>query len=335
MIAAALLLAAAQPAPAAPCTERNAVRTTIARIGDALDGWIGRCVSLEGPMSSVALYSGVPGLYLQHRYRLDGNRDPVLLRRHRIGLYDPKGAIRSTRRSGPPGIPHIRVTGVIDSCDRMYARAKAEAGPNTVIMMGGYCHYHGGATIMAAQYEVHPTKRYVRLTGERMRAVYGDLVPMPEDWPHAGRVQEIADAFVQAGAVNDPTALIELHDLDTNNDHHARLLAALRPDRRWFVRAASEPAAVKLFISRLDFERRKAGRPVPDAGGTICIARGSPGSVAWPIAFNDASAGGDRPYTCTRTQDAGTRPGGVLLDAFVQDQGWLAEPGATAYRDAP
>lgn len=332
MIAWAAALAAA--AAAAPSTMSTAVRTSIARIGEDINRWVGRCVTLEGPMTSTALFSDIPGLYRANRYDREGNPDPVAVRRNRIGLYDDKRALRAMASRDPPGLPHLAITGVIDSCERMYQRAVAQAGSNAVIMMSGYCHYFGGATIRATSFAVHPTRRYARLTGEHLRNTLGDLTELPDKWSTAPALRDMARKILVAGASGDAAQIAAWHDgkPDTTNEHDLAALALFAANRPWFEQALRRPDAVSILVSRSAARRVAAGLEKADRFATICIARGDPSRTAWPLSSADADNAPERPYVYTRTDVQDWRKGGWGLDTRQSRGGWLAEPVRTAFR---
>src|SRR5688500_17459079 len=107
MIATLAALALAAPAAGTPCTPGNSIRTTVTDIGENLDDYLGLCVTVSGPASSIALFSGVEGIYRAHRLAADGNPEPGEARRHRLGVYSEDNEIRRMR---PANLPWLTVT---------------------------------------------------------------------------------------------------------------------------------------------------------------------------------------------------------------------------------
>src|SRR6218665_3609320 len=136
----AAFLAAAQPAPESrPCTQREAVRATVAEIGRDPQRFLDRCVTVTGPYAGVSMFSGREGMYLLDRYGADGNPVPGS-QVHRIGIDS------QDMRSLQLRFPQVTtVTGRVDLCRRRYDRIAAAGG---IPFLGGYCHYYEGPTIV-------------------------------------------------------------------------------------------------------------------------------------------------------------------------------------------
>lgn len=317
MIAAlAGLLLAAVPQPAVPCSERTATRATITQIGTNLPEWVGRCVTLEGPLSATTLYDSVQGLYLSNRIAADGHYKKEARRRHQIGLYVREDTLRSLLLDGR-GLPHLRVTGTVDSCERIYDRAMAKAGKLKLVFIGGYCHYTDGAVIHAVDWKLDTDRRYARLTTPEARREFGDLVEAPADWPGLPEVRRQADAFRRAIVARDRDALAALHDISPTPDTWPlmEMLSRLTDPVPPFAIDA-EPA---IFIRRYD-----VSRPFDRPYATICFRRAVGTEDIWPISANDADNAASRPYFCTHT--VWGRDGGVKLDTPISRGRWLAEP---------
>jgi hypothetical protein len=324
LLTAALALAA--PTSAGPCTARTAVRTTVTEIGENPGDYLDRCVTVSGPASSIALFSGVEGIYRSQRLASDGNPDPREARRHRLGLYSEDNEIR---RMKPANLPWLTVTGTVDSCERKQKRAEAAAGRDSIIMMSGYCHYYGGAVIDAVGFSLDRAKTPRRLTGERARRRVGDLVSAPADWPHLAAMRRLGEEFRAALRSGDKEALARLHDLDSKPEgQNAPFLddlvaGAVSP----FAEIRRDPTLpMAIFVRRSDLDRARAGRPPEEPFGTICFGRSGDRPVAWPIAANDADNDPARPYACTSIawRDWASRK--IGLDTRVSRGGWLAEP---------
>ena len=331
---AALLLAATQPAPAAaPCTAETAHRTTVQKIGEHRERWTGRCVTVAGVMTSVAMYDSVEGLYEAHRLRQDGNQDPAALRRHRIGLYSPNNEIRGFRANAD-GLPTIRVTGTVDTCEQMAAAARA-ASPNAIVMMSGYCHYYGGAVVRAAVFDIDASRPHLRLIGEAARRRVGNLVFAPVSWPQLAELRNIGERFRAAIPAGDRAGLMQLHAFgDASNEHEQRLLGAMLDDpASVFAQLRTDrDRPMAIFVDRHEAERLRAGILPEQPFGTICFCRTSDCTGRWPISSSDADNAPRRPYACTRTGYVDWAARRIGPDTPLSRGGWLGEPPETAFR---
>lgn len=318
-----------------PCTAATATKTTVEAIGADANGMTGHCVTVSGPVSSIAMFSGVPGIYQTARQGLNGNPDRTVTRRHRIGLYSKGNAIRGLKPTGASGLPHLTVTGIVDTCEAKSERIEAAAGPYDVVMMGGYCHYHGGAVIDAVHFTVDPVRRYARLTGERARKLHGNVVEAPADWPHLAKLRTLGNQFRSALRLGDRNRLATLHDFKDSLDEHENngMQLLMNWTNSPFAEVRNDAALpMAIFVDRLDVERRATGTAPPFLDGTICFCRTHNCAGSWPIARNDADNHTDRPYACTRIEDQDWPGGKPFLTTPVGSGVWLAEPRRTAFR---
>ena len=157
----AALLAAATPEA---CTLRNAQPATVREIAAAPDKWFDRCVRLEGFTMGRIFYQDAAGTY---RYRASDEEDRP--NDGWIGLYVRQG--RANRRRAL----RASVAGIVSSCARDYAKAKARAGPDELVMPIGYCHYDGGLVLGEAVLRHGAKVSLRRLTGSKARLAVGDL----------------------------------------------------------------------------------------------------------------------------------------------------------------
>ena len=169
-----LFLAAVLVAPpAAPCTAATSIHSTVAEIGSNLDRFMGKCVTVAGPFSGLAMFGGVEDMYLTSRFAPDGNYDRAAEKKGRLGLDSPKSDLRGLKFDR---IRRIQVTGTVDSCERRGANARAEmerqnsrrnpAGDITIIMLTGYCHYYPGAVVTAVSWSFDPSTHYESWSGK-------------------------------------------------------------------------------------------------------------------------------------------------------------------------
>lgn len=163
MIWLALLLVPPGAAEVPQCSPSTAERATVGEIKRRPDRFLGRCVTVSGPVDPISIYASDAARARSHRLlRLRGTPtepDP----RHRLGLY--RGDDRSEGR-GLDG--HWKITGIVDDCELMYERAQEKAARErvagtqedgeamVVIMMTGYCHYLSGPVIHSVAAEKLP-----------------------------------------------------------------------------------------------------------------------------------------------------------------------------------
>lgn len=329
-----VLLAAAAPAgpaamPTQPCTAREAVRANVVEITSRPDRYYGRCVTVTGPYAGITMYSGHEGIYRVNRYGPDGN-PTAADRGHRIGI--DRQQLRNL------GLRHpllTTVTGRVDICERRRARFEQQArdrGQPAIFMLGGYCHYHGGPTIVVHAFQI-TERSFERLSGEPGRRDLGNLAPMPADWPHRAAVEALTVDFLAALRAGDRPALAALHNIrpDSSNGHdRSRLYALLESTESPFAafrRAA--PAQTAWFVSA------SAGNPLAaDAyvSGRVCFCRTADCTGRWPISASDADADPERPYVCVSIEPRDWTPRRAGFSTPTPGSGWLQEPAATAYR---
>lgn len=332
MILASLLALAAVRAPAPPpaCTPASSIRTSVTAIARNPGRFMGRCVTVSGPSSATALFSGVDGIYLgQWPSVFDG----TVGARHRIGLYSESNRLRAARLS-TGGPAHLTVTGRVDSCELMQNRLRAasrQRGDAIIIpMMGGYCHWFGGPVIQLASYTHDPAVRYERLTGEAARTRVGDLVAATARTPGLAALQAFAREFADAIRRGDRAALAALHDFGTDlrGDDDRRVLAYLleMPDSPFAEMRRGADPGVAIFVRRNASIERDV-----EVSGVLCFCRAGHCGDNWPISIIDAANGPDKPYACTIVEPRNWEPRRGGLHTYV-NAAWLLEPARTASR---
>lgn len=321
-----ILAALSQPAPAAPppCTAREAIRTTVVEIGRRPERFLDRCVTVTGAYSGIRMYSGRDGLYLAHRFGRDGNVARADLA-HRIGIDNQE--MRELRMRFPQ---RTTVTGRVDSCERRVARIRAAGG---IPFLGGYCHYEGGPTIVVSAYDISEG-RYERMTADAARRSYGNLAPMPADWPARAQIEAVAAEFLQALRTGDEPKLAALHETNGETNEHGRALLfelLQNPESVFAQLRRAAPAQTAIFVSAAE-DGTLLGRELRAA--TICFCRTADCSDRWPIAFNDANNDPSRPFACINAEPRDDGPRRVVLNTPIGG-GWLTESAASAYQAGP
>lgn len=321
-----LFAAAATPAPA--CTAVTARRATVQLIGEHLERYQGKCVRVGGLFASIALYGSVADLYV------DSISDPAALRRGRIGLYSADGKLRGLKPISD-GIPHVEITGIVDSCGSMREQAvsdaRANGDANPIIMMGGYCHYYTGTVIRSASYRFDPPRRYDRLTGEASRKRFGDLVAMPQSWRHRVVLErDMADWRAMIDR-RDRAALRTAHDYSGAEREHERQALDRLLDPSLVSVTGKRPRQSQIFIRKIDVDRVATGREIgAHPYAMLCLCRTAACVARWPIAGRDADNHPSRPYVCTRTNWRSGQGGRRLLETWSGSDGGLGEPRRTA-----
>lgn len=294
------------------CTPALARHVTVEELAGRPKRYGGQCVSVTGPTWTVRMYSGVEGIYLSTRPAADG-AVPAANLSHRIGLYfgekldreEPEVRDRLNER-----FTALSVTGVADSCSAMAGRLPP-AGRRTVDsdgevtftmhMLGGYCHYDGGAVVWVARRTIASRRPYLRLRGGAARRRYGDLVPAPRGWRHAAETRRFAEKLRKAIAIGDRSGVSRLFGGASPDDLNLILTESNSPFDR-LRRPGDTPFAV--FVGAGDPERiRPEDRISRDA--VICFCRTADCSELWPISMIDAYPDRDHPYACVNRQEDG------------------------------
>lgn len=331
----ASLAAAAPAAPAAwpsqPCTDREAQRATVVEITRRPEYYFRRCVTVTGPYAGITMFRGREGLYRAHRYGPGGNTSAAD-RGHQIGI--DRQQLRDL------GLRHplrTTVTGRVDICERRHARLEQQArdrGQLPLIMLAGYCHYHGGPTIVVDAFQITEGS-YERLTGESARRGYGNLAPMPADWPQRAAIESLTADFLAALRAGDRNALAGLHDFrpnTTQEDDRSLLRWLLEIPQSPFASLRREaPSQTAYFVGA------SGGAPIACDGhvaARVCFCRTADCTGRWPISSGDADADPERPYVCTAIEPRDWTPRGAGFNTPLPRPGWLPEPAVTAFRVA-
>jgi hypothetical protein len=326
---ATLLLSALQPSgPAEACTPQRAERTSVAAVARSPGRYIGRCVTVSGPTTGTTMFTGVEGLYLAHRGP-GGHASGPPASLHRVGLYSRNGEIRS-RFSRSPAV--LTVTGTVDSCARMQARAEAESTSRPpLVMLGGFCHSVEGPVIHVVSYRANPSVRLERLAGERARRRFGTYRRPPPAWPHLPALRAFADEFLAGLRSGDRAALSALHADSPGEPIDTALVASLLDDRSVWAEIRRSPSPQTAIFVPTAPQSYAFAPPDPYPQGLICFCRTADCAQTWPIAWGDADNDPSRPYACTFVAPADWLARGARLNMTMRRQG-LDEPARTAFR---
>jgi hypothetical protein len=321
-----LLLAAAQPGAAESCTWENAVRADVRAMAVAPQPWIGRCVRLEGLVTSNVYFADVAGAYAASATNERDRANDGWL-----GLYLPRNRDYSRRPV------RAELIGTIDTCEASHARRSAQAGPDGLVMMFGYCHYRGGLILRGSGFRPGSPARFVRQMGDANRRAFGDLETEAEAGPAPREVRELGERFLRGLRTRDAAALLDFVGLWSEYEHperprwRARFGAWLTGDRGSplaALRDGPERPQTAFFREMIHRDEREDGET---GDWHICYCKTADCSATWPISADDATAEPVRPYVCLRAFDEDHGNSAPDRLAVVR-RGRLREPPETAFR---
>ena len=289
MLLATLLAIASASAPAS-CTLNRAVPASVREVARDPERWLDRCIRLEGYVRWNRYYADVAGAYSAHATDAADRMNDGWL-----GLYLP-GQLTADLRRGT-------VWGVLQDCHRNYERAAAEAGPNTLVMMLGYCHYTSGLNLQRGGFRPSGAAAFERQTGAVARALFGDLIEATAEHGPPPEMVELADRFLDALRRGEEAALAELvgpwsevlEDEASEDAFNAFIrgegpspIADLRgtqqPQRRYFREKTPSSDAEFGYAERWH----------------VCFCRLGDCTGRWPISAWDSATLAHRPYVCLR-----------------------------------
>jgi len=318
LLAAALALSSP---PAEPrCTLSIAVPASVREMGRHPEQWLGRCVRVEGYVSWNKFYVDVAGAYAEAASNRNDRANDGWL-----GLY-----YRGSRRLNRD-LRRGTVYGVLHDCGRDYDAAAATAGPDTLVMPVGYCHYQGGLVLLSAGFRVAGSARFERQMGEAARSRFGDLAPPSPDNPVPGEVVRLADRFLTLVKASDGPGLQSLVHLWSEADPETE--AARRAFTDWLRGEGDSPLRVLRSgaAPQRAYFQQAVWREAAADGGTgdwhICFCRTADCAGRWPISAFDATSAPALPYICVRAyrHDHGRgEPDRLGIDRASQG---FAEPG--------
>lgn len=305
----ALLVALVHPAMSADCIQRDAIRVTVPQVARHPDDYMDKCVLIDGVMYGHSLFETVAGVYVRSPDPLDDTKSGL-----RLGVDGARQRVRA-------GYRHVTLLGRIQDCEAIRQMVHAAEGPDEVVMVAGFCHTAYGPYVDIEDLRYHEGAPFLRQTASDAPPDYGDIEPVPADWPHRAKIEALAEKFLAALRTTDRATLTDIHFEDVGpewNEDKARLLHFLLDDPRSpfpaVRRSGSTPQTMILSYRELvhpgpDDDLREAEA---DYSAFVCFCRERECSGRWPIASFDADNTPDRPYACT-----------------------LIEPGSSNGKDAP
>ncbi|HUQ11328.1 MAG TPA: hypothetical protein VM146_13525 [Steroidobacteraceae bacterium] len=248
-------------------------------------------------MEGDSLFESVDGVYLKPRDSMNPSSNGL-----RLGLDN----IAKHRRFG---YRHVTIVGRVQDCESIRAMAHASDGENEVSYITGYCHSANGAYLWVNGLRFHGGPPFFRQMGSYERADYGDLAPVPADWPHRERVEALAAEFLTALRAGDSATLGRIHFGSVGlkrEDAEAQTLRFLLKDRHSpfaSLRLGATPPqmAILTWRSELDHDaERQANRRKDDYDAFVCFCRTGDCAGRWPIDEIDTDNLPSRPYACTQ-----------------------------------
>lgn len=210
-----------------------------------------------------------------------------------MGLADDEPDRQPERRGFYPA----RAIGVVDTCERRLARARAgavaEGGTPGLVIGAGYCHWFSGPLIVVSDL-VATGPNLQRMMGERFRNELGDLLPVPSEWRDRVTLDQVVRQFVAVLRARSRHGLARLLGTRPEHDLVTRTLTRFGPVVE-HAQGASQ-AQTSLWVSRYDSER---GTFAPHGyEAWACFCREGRCDNRWPLAIIDADAAAERPYAC-------------------------------------
>lgn len=291
MLLAALLAAASATAPA--CDSAHSIPADVRIMARAPRRWLGRCVRLDGFVGGRYFFADAGGAYAELADDHEDHRNDGW-----VGLYFEPTVGRQPLQRGT-------VVGRVQDCGHDYAAEAARAGPNTIVMSIGYCHYQSGLILTSAAFRSSGPAQFGRLMAPADRARFGNLEAERGNLRAPVEVVALADRFLAGVLAGDGAGLAtfvgywsELNpDTPAGRSEQQAYLAGepgspLRP-----IRLATRPPQRTYFRERRSRDQESWGwRPV----WHICFCRTGDCTGRWPIHSVDATAGPNRPYACVR-----------------------------------
>jgi hypothetical protein len=307
--------ASAQESRATLCTARSAQLMTIAQIAADPEGNMGRCVAVEGLAVGQQLQA-----HNEARYRRPTRYNDLSSTGAIIGLYGNRLTQDRPQRA--------LVIGVIDSCAAQLAAAERASTPESIIMIGGYCHTWGGLTIYAVTITALGDADQVRIPRGRADGALGDLAPMAAGPAREQLMMAATGLFAALGTVDVARALLRPSQGLLRGDEE---VYAIMDRLANGAGTRSGSGVTEVFGWRMPLwagaeERANYARQAEQLTEGIACHSSQPDAVAlWPISVSDAFLGGHRPYACARISiDASGQaqfdfPGDVDEDYYIRE----------------
>ena len=321
IFAVSLWIVLAVPALGDDCSRGEAVRATVEQIAQQPDAYMDKCVIVDGVMYGHSLFAHVDGVYMRSPDVLDDTKSGL-----RIGI-DGRKRVR-------PGYRHVTVLGRVADCEAIRQCVDASAKPGEIVMVMGYCHSAYGPFVHINGLTYRSGAPFVRQMGNYDRQDYGDIKPVPTDWPHRPMIEAMAGKFLEALRARDRDALADIHFRNVGlewDDDEAKLLNFLLNDSKSpFASLRTSASSPQTMI----LSDRGPLHPDPDESypgeddysATVCFCREPDCTGRWPLASFDADNLPGRPYACTKIEPYYTEKKFVPNFSTPAAKTGLAEP---------
>jgi hypothetical protein len=242
-------------------------------------------------------------------------------------------------RRWDPALYRGTISGVLNDCGRNLRAAEAAAGPDTIVMSVGYCHYHRGLNLQSARFRPAGRARFERQLGGVARALFGDLLEASAERAPPAEAVALADSFLAALRSGDAATLRAL--VTPWSETFERGSREEQQFHTWLLGEGGSPLAEVRAMAgqpqRAWFVERRS-RAHDEIGYRdvwhVCFCRTADCSGRWPIAAMDAVAHVIRPYFCLRAINARSRDDPAdHLSIERRDTGFL-EPDRSALAPA-
>jgi len=260
----------------------------------------GECVSIRGLSNGRLLFTSLKDYYLAGPL-VGGDPAANPRDRHRLGLENPK-LLQSFPKGG---LRHVVAVGRVQDCETVRNMVDESAGPDTIVMVLGFCHYASGPYLALRQFDVGKPLHAARFTGEALRLEVGDLIFAPNDWHYRRYVEGLSHQYLAALRSGDKATFKALHlegERPEWQSSATRLAFGSHPGFRALRRSSGTPQTA-IFLTSDGTTGAEAAALRGDAPGdysaTICFCTNGDCTKRWPISTVDADNGEDRPYVCT------------------------------------
>lgn len=306
------------------CSALVSERATVQQIATNPTSFQGHCVMVEGVMQRNSVYDNVDGIYLRPEDTLDPSSNGA-----RLGLDNVGNRWSEDFR-------HASIIGRVQDCETVRECLHAATGPGEIVMIAGYCHSWNGAYLRIHDVRFRKDVPWERRMGAYGRPGYGDLQPVPADWPHRSRIESLANEFLEAVRSADRDKLADIHfrnvGLEWEDEEAALIRFVLRDRNSPFVsfRHDDRKPQQQILINRPSLDSDESAL-VDDADeddyvATVCFCREPDCTGRWPIARLDADNVRTRPYVCTQIEPYYEKGEWVPHFTTRIGSGGLAEP---------
>lgn len=289
------------------CTWSRATPASIQAVMSDPSRYRGKCVEVRAITNGYLLFTSVEGYYRSGPL-VGGEPEANPNDRERLGIYNSELLERT-----PAGeLRHVTAVGTLRDCEADREAAYADAAPNEIIWISGFCHYADGPYLWLDHVEVGPLVDAARLTGEDMRSKVGNLFFAPADWPYRKFAEEKAREYLGVLRRGDRSAFSKMH-LETERPPQLRNSVSLafgsHPGFTKLRRTGREPQ-MAILVQREEPRIEPQGvetlhgprSEFDEYSATICFCILPDCTALWPISWFDADNRDDRPYVCTELQ---------------------------------